>query len=115
RRVRAWRPLLFWRAFGSDRGPDCLRRNAPLLSELVTGAGAVGVADQLRPARLDVVAGQLLEEPLILSRVQSENPDVPVEDAFVVPAWFSQQKSWLEDPANSDSAVYNYPLLLRLR
>jgi thioesterase domain-containing protein/acyl carrier protein len=52
---------------------------------------------------------------MMFDRVQSENPDVPVEDAFVVPAWFSQQKSWLEDPANSDSAVYNYPLLLRLR
>ena len=52
---------------------------------------------------------------MMFDRVQSENPDVPVEDAFVVPAWFSQQKSWLEDPANSDSAVYNYSLLLRIR
>jgi len=38
-----------------------------------------------------------------------------LEDAFVVPSWFVQQTTWLEDPSNSDSAVYNYPLLFRIR
>jgi thioesterase domain-containing protein/acyl carrier protein len=32
-----------------------------------------------------------------------------------VPTWFAQQKKWFEDPAGSDSPVYNYPLLLRIR
>ena len=37
------------------------------------------------------------------------------EDTFVVPAWFPQQKTWLEDPRHSDNAIFNYPLLVRLR
>jgi thioesterase domain-containing protein/acyl carrier protein len=47
--------------------------------------------------------------------MQSESPDLKAEDAFVVPAWFSQQKMWLQDPLHSDSYVYNFPLLLRVR
>ena len=37
------------------------------------------------------------------------------EDTFVVPAWFPQQKTWLEDPRHSDNPIFNYPLLVRLR
>ncbi len=51
----------------------------------------------------------------LLSAVRGRNPELPAEDAFVVPAWFPRQKKWFEDPAGSESAVYNYPLLLRLR
>ncbi|HVM59916.1 MAG TPA: condensation domain-containing protein [Verrucomicrobiae bacterium] len=51
----------------------------------------------------------------LLSRVQRENPELQAEDAFVVPPWFSQQKTWLEDSRRSDTVVYNYPLLLRIR
>ena len=47
--------------------------------------------------------------------LQKENPELLVEDTFVVPLWFLQQRTWLEDPFNSDNAVYNYPLLLRIR
>lgn len=35
-------------------------------------------------------------------------------DSFVVPHWLVQQNSWVEDPQNSDSAAYNYPILLRI-
>jgi thioesterase domain-containing protein/acyl carrier protein len=35
-------------------------------------------------------------------------------DSFVVPHWFYQQNSWIADPQNSNSTVYNYPLLLRI-
>src|SRR5207244_12446862 len=51
----------------------------------------------------------------LLFQVRNENPGLQLEDAFVVPCWFVQQTSWLEDPSNSDSAVYNYPLLFRIR
>lgn len=51
----------------------------------------------------------------LLIWLQKESPELLAEDAFVVPLWFSQQSTWLEDPSNSDSTVYNYPLLLRIR
>ena len=51
----------------------------------------------------------------ILERVRKENPELRSENAFVVPHWFIQQKNWLDDSSNSDSAIYNYPLLLRIR
>lgn len=36
-------------------------------------------------------------------------------ESFTVPGWIGQQASWVADPKNSDSAAYNYPLLLRIR
>jgi thioesterase domain-containing protein/acyl carrier protein len=51
----------------------------------------------------------------LLGQLQKESPELRAEDAFVVPAWFSQQKTWFRDPLHSDSYVYNYPLLLRVR
>lgn len=37
-----------------------------------------------------------------------------VFDSFAVPGWIAQQNSWITDPEGSDSAAYNYPLLLRI-
>jgi thioesterase domain-containing protein len=51
----------------------------------------------------------------LLFQLRKESPELLLEDAFVVPSWFVQQTRWLEDPSNSDSAVYNYPLLFRIR
>lgn len=51
----------------------------------------------------------------LLRTVRSQNPDLQAEDAFQVPAWFVQQKAWFHDPVRSDSTIFNYPLLLRLR
>ncbi len=51
----------------------------------------------------------------LLLQLRNEIPGLQLEDAFVVPSWFVQQTTWLEDPSNSDSAVYNYPLLFRIR
>jgi len=51
----------------------------------------------------------------LLFQLRNESPELLLEDAFVVPSWFVQQARWLEDPSNSDSAVYNYPLLFRIR
>jgi thioesterase domain-containing protein/acyl carrier protein len=51
----------------------------------------------------------------LLDRLHQISPELQAEDAFVVPAWFSQQLNWLQDPLHSDSYVYNYPLLLRVR
>jgi hypothetical protein len=51
----------------------------------------------------------------LLIRLRNGSPGLLLEDAFVAPSWFVQQASWLEDPSNSDSAVYNYPLLFRIR
>jgi thioesterase domain-containing protein len=59
---------------------------------------------------------ETLGEPgKLLFQLQNENPGLLLEDAFVVPSWFVQQTTWLEDPSNSDNAVYNYPLLFRIR
>ena len=49
----------------------------------------------------------------LLAEFRDQFPQL--EDAFIVPGWFVQQTSWLKDPANSDSAVYNYPLLFAIR
>ena len=35
-------------------------------------------------------------------------------DAFLSPAWFSQQHSWVTEQSKSDSAIYNYPVPLRI-
>src|SRR5438128_974803 len=51
----------------------------------------------------------------LLIWLQKKSPELLAEDAFVVPLWFFQQGTWLEDPSNSDSRVYNYPLVLRIR
>src|SRR5215469_1444491 len=51
----------------------------------------------------------------LLSRIQATHPDLHAEDAFVMPLWFREQKSWVQDPINSDNAVYNYPLAIRVR
>ncbi|SRR6266496_698886 len=51
----------------------------------------------------------------LLFQLRNEIPGSQLEDAFVVPFWFVQQTTWLEDPSNSDSVVYNYPLLFRIR
>ena len=46
--------------------------------------------------------------------LQRESPDLVIEDAFVFPEWFVQQRSWIESYSRSDSVSYNYPLLLRI-
>lgn len=51
----------------------------------------------------------------LLRAVRDRNPELQPEDAFVVPAFFARQKEWLQNPDRLESAVYNYPLLLRLR
>jgi len=50
-----------------------------------------------------------------LNRVRQQFPELNAQDAFVAPSWYCQQPSWLEDPVNSASVAYNYPLALRLR
>lgn len=51
----------------------------------------------------------------LLSAVRSRYPELRAEDAFVAPPWFEQQRQWIEDPAGSDSAIYNFPLFVHLR
>ena len=51
----------------------------------------------------------------LLNQIQKKSPELQAEDAFLVPSWFAQQKSWLRDPLHSDSYVYNFPLLFRMR
>src|SRR6266496_3636863 len=57
----------------------------------------------------------LCEPSELLFQLRNENPGLQLDDAYVVPSWFVQQTTWLEDPSSSDSAVYNYPLLFRIR
>lgn len=52
----------------------------------------------------------------LLQVVRAAFPDLQAaEDAFEVPTWFSRQKQWVEDPVNSETVVYNFPLMLRIR
>jgi acetyltransferase-like isoleucine patch superfamily enzyme/acyl carrier protein len=51
----------------------------------------------------------------LLAQVRDQNPELSIEDAFIVPSWFAQQTTWLKDAQNSDSAVYNYPLVFAIR
>jgi thioesterase domain-containing protein len=45
----------------------------------------------------------------------SENKSASVaQDTQVYPRWFCEQRHWVEDPLHSDSAVYNFPLSLRI-
>src|ERR1700730_429763 len=57
----------------------------------------------------------LLEPGDLWDRLQKESPKLLAEDFFVVPHWFVEQRTWLEDPSDSNSAVCNYPFLLRTR
>src|SRR5262249_48649942 len=51
----------------------------------------------------------------LLIKIRQSDSNLQAEDAFVVPPWFSQQHSWIRDHANSDSAIYNYPVPIRIR
>jgi acyl carrier protein len=51
---------------------------------------------------------------ILLGKIRQGNPHLSIEDAFAVPLWFSDQKTWIEDPAGSNSAVYNLPLFLHI-
>jgi thioesterase domain-containing protein len=68
-----------------------------------------------RPAPAPASLKLLDSREKLLSTVRSQNPELQAEDVFEVPTWFVQQKAWLQDPVRSDSTIFNYPLLLRLR
>jgi thioesterase domain-containing protein/aryl carrier-like protein len=51
----------------------------------------------------------------LLIKVRQSDPDLRAEDAFLVPPWFPQQHSWVREQYNSDSAIYNYPVPIRVR
>jgi pimeloyl-ACP methyl ester carboxylesterase len=51
----------------------------------------------------------------LLVKVRESDSSLRAEDAFLVPAWFSQQHSWVREQHKSDSAIYNYPVSIRVR
>jgi len=50
----------------------------------------------------------------LLTRIRQSDSKLHPEDAFVVPAWFAQQRSWLREQGKADSAIYNYPVPLHI-
>ena len=73
-----------------------------------------------------VAAASDLQQPLVgLSIFQSKTVEkendrpnelaIEAEDTFVMPQWFFPQNSWVQDPVESNSPAYNYPILLQLR
>lgn len=50
----------------------------------------------------------------LLSRIRETHFHLSVEDAFVVPAWFTDQRTWVQDPSGSNSVAYNLPLFLQI-
>ncbi len=51
----------------------------------------------------------------LLTKIRQCDSNLRAEDAFLVPPWFSQQHSWVREQAKSDSAIYNYPVPIRIR
>ncbi len=51
----------------------------------------------------------------VSDQIRHSHHDLPVEDTFPVPAWFFDQRSWIQDPYKSNSAAYNLPMCLRIR
>jgi len=51
-----------------------------------------------------------------IQAIPAEGSVAPMmHDTPAFPHWFLQQNQWVEDPLGSDSAIYNYPLTLRIR
>lgn len=53
-----------------------------------------------------------LTSETLLNMIRQRYSSLPVEDAFLVPAWFIDQRTWIQDPYRSNSAAYNIPLFL---
>jgi thioesterase domain-containing protein/acyl carrier protein len=60
-----------------------------------------------------------LEETLIAKQLMNNTEEprrqTSTVDSFSLPLWFPQQREWITDPRGSDSAIYNYPIAVRLR
>ena len=91
--------------------------DAPTIAELSAYISKQqGSVNLTRPVEPVLPRPELSANPNELSgELGKETPKSAIEDEFVVPQWFSQQKAWIENPFGSDSVVYNYPLLLRIR
>jgi acyl carrier protein len=50
----------------------------------------------------------------ILEETRQTYPELDVVDAFVLPTWFYHQGSWITDTLNSDNALYNYSIALKI-
>ncbi|MCU1307541.1 MAG: Long-chain-fatty-acid--CoA ligase [Acidobacteriaceae bacterium] len=50
----------------------------------------------------------------LLDRISRAYSELSAQDAFVVPGWFADQRSWVRDPQNSNSAIFNFPLALEI-
>src|SRR5215475_8105832 len=57
---------------------------------------------------------QTFQTGTVLHKIRSMESGQNAQTAFVVPPWFHQQRSWVDNPSNSDSAVYNFPFALRI-
>jgi len=50
-----------------------------------------------------------------MKRTSGETNSISVvSEKSAFPHWFIQQKDWVQNPLDSDSAIYNYPLTLRI-
>jgi acetyltransferase-like isoleucine patch superfamily enzyme/acyl carrier protein len=50
----------------------------------------------------------------VLAQIQSTYSDLSAQDAFLVPGWYYQQNHWMEDSIDSENAVYNLPIAVRI-
>jgi len=51
---------------------------------------------------------------IILEETRQTYPELDAVDAFVLPTWFYHQGSWITDTLNSDNALYNYSIALKI-
>ncbi len=88
--------------------------DAPSVSEL-----ARHIRDQLagkeqgQPSPQGGEKGSVAKAGSLPESIDNETTTLSKEEAFVVPRWFVQQNNWIAD-SNSDSAIYNYPFLVRI-
>ncbi len=65
--------------------------------------------------KIEVVPAETPTPNDLLNAIRREYPELRTESAFAFPHWFLQQEMWVQEPAGSDSIVYNFPLMLRMR
>jgi acetyltransferase-like isoleucine patch superfamily enzyme/acyl carrier protein len=50
----------------------------------------------------------------VLSHVRRIYPDLDAQDAFPAPTWYYKQTCWMEDKVDSENALYNLPIAVRI-
>ena len=68
------------------------------------------------PSALEITPAQSERPPeSLVDKIRAAEPELQIEDAFPVPAWFCDQESWTRDSAHSNSVIFNLPIYFRVQ